>query len=152
MAQPELVVSDTLRGFKRGKKVVYAGKLANRLSTWSARLMPRDMILLDAASTSIMIPPPYQEVHFSVEIVRRPDWNHATCGIVEYLGPIRRYNLPRTRCLLRVSHLGSLGGTREQPGRGAKTGEGVILRCHMKTSTPRTASMAGPSGTDYLEE
>jgi hypothetical protein len=30
-----------------------------------------------------MIPPPYQEAQLSVEIVRRPDWNHATCGIVE---------------------------------------------------------------------
>jgi hypothetical protein len=98
-----------------------------------------------------MIPPPYQEAHLSVEIIRRPDWNHATCGIVEYLGPIRRDTLARTRCLMRVSRLGPLGGTREQPWLGTKTDEGAIFRCPTKPSTPRTASTAGPasSATHY---
>ena len=45
MDQPGPVVSDILRGFERGKKVVYPGKLANRLSTLGARFLPRNLIL-----------------------------------------------------------------------------------------------------------
>jgi len=45
MDQPGPVVSEILRGFERGKKVVYPGKLANRISTWGARFLPRNMIL-----------------------------------------------------------------------------------------------------------
>ena len=45
MDQPGPVVSEILRGFERGKKVVYPGKLANRMSTWGARFLPRNMIL-----------------------------------------------------------------------------------------------------------
>jgi uncharacterized protein len=37
MDQPGSVVSEILRVFERGKRVVYPGKLANRLSTWGAR-------------------------------------------------------------------------------------------------------------------
>jgi len=51
MDQPETVVHDTLRAFEKGKKVAYPGKLAGRLSTWGARLMPRNMILRVAART-----------------------------------------------------------------------------------------------------
>lgn len=45
------VVSDILHAFERGKRVVYPGKLANRLSTWGARFMPRNVILRIAANT-----------------------------------------------------------------------------------------------------
>jgi short-subunit dehydrogenase len=45
MDQPGPVVSEILRGFERGKRVVYPGKLANRIGTWGARFMPRNMIL-----------------------------------------------------------------------------------------------------------
>lgn len=51
MDQPATVVRDTLRAFAKGKRVVYPGKLLVRLSTWGARLMPRDMILRVAAGT-----------------------------------------------------------------------------------------------------
>jgi short-subunit dehydrogenase len=51
MDQPVTVVRDTLRAFKRGKRVAYPGKLLVRLSTWGARLMPRDMILRVAAGS-----------------------------------------------------------------------------------------------------
>jgi uncharacterized protein len=52
MDQPGPVVSDILRGFGRGKRVVYPGNLANRLSTWGARFMPRNMILRLAVGTT----------------------------------------------------------------------------------------------------
>jgi short-subunit dehydrogenase len=52
MDQPGPVVSEILRGFERGKRVVYPGKLANRLGTWGARLMPRDVILRLAVGTT----------------------------------------------------------------------------------------------------
>jgi hypothetical protein len=42
---------DTLRAFAKGKRVAYPGKLLVRLSTWGARLMPRDMVLRIAAGT-----------------------------------------------------------------------------------------------------
>lgn len=45
MAQPGPVVSNILRGFEQGKKVVYPGNLADRLSTLGARFLPRNMIL-----------------------------------------------------------------------------------------------------------
>lgn len=51
MDQPATVVRDTLRAFEKGKRVAYPGKLLVRLSTWGARLMPRDMILRVAAGT-----------------------------------------------------------------------------------------------------
>jgi short-subunit dehydrogenase len=51
MDQPATVVRDTLRAFAKGKRVAYPGKLLVRLSTWGARLMPRDMILRVAAGT-----------------------------------------------------------------------------------------------------
>jgi len=51
MDQPGPVVSEILRGFERGKRVVYPGKLSNRLSTWGARWMPRTLILKVAAGT-----------------------------------------------------------------------------------------------------
>src|SRR5450432_1578148 len=52
MDQPGPVVSEILRGFERGKKVVYPGKLANRMSTWGARFLPRNMILRLAAGVT----------------------------------------------------------------------------------------------------
>lgn len=52
MDQPGQVVSDILLGFEEGKRVVYPGKLANRLSTWGARLLPRNMILRLAVATT----------------------------------------------------------------------------------------------------
>jgi short-subunit dehydrogenase len=52
MDQPGPVVSDILRGFERGRRVVYPGKLANRISTWGARFMPRNMILRLAVGTT----------------------------------------------------------------------------------------------------
>ncbi len=45
MDQPGPVVSDILRGFERGRKIVYPGKLAVRLSPLGARLLPRNLIL-----------------------------------------------------------------------------------------------------------
>jgi short-subunit dehydrogenase len=51
MDQPTTVVTDTLRAFARGKRVAYPGKTLVRLSTWGARLMPRNMILRVAAGT-----------------------------------------------------------------------------------------------------
>ena len=45
MAKPGPVVRAILRGFARGKKVVYPGKVGVYLSTLGARLLPRDMIL-----------------------------------------------------------------------------------------------------------
>ena len=52
MDQPGPVASEILRGFERGKRVVYPGKLANRLSTWGARFLPRNMILRLAEGTT----------------------------------------------------------------------------------------------------
>jgi short-subunit dehydrogenase len=52
MDQPGSVVGDILRGFERGKKVVYPGKLANRLGTWGARFLPRNTILRLAVATT----------------------------------------------------------------------------------------------------
>ena len=51
MDQPATVVRDTLRAFVKGKRIAYPGKFLVRLSTWGARLMPRDMILRVAAGT-----------------------------------------------------------------------------------------------------
>ena len=51
MDQPATVVRDTLRAFEKGKRVAYPGKLLVRLSTWGARLMPRNVILRVAAGT-----------------------------------------------------------------------------------------------------
>jgi short-subunit dehydrogenase len=45
MDQPGPVVSDILRGFEQGKRVIYPGKWANRLSTLGARFLSRNMIL-----------------------------------------------------------------------------------------------------------
>jgi short-subunit dehydrogenase len=52
MDQPGPVVRDILRGFELGKRVVYPGKLANRLGTWGARFLPRNMILRLAVGTT----------------------------------------------------------------------------------------------------
>jgi short-subunit dehydrogenase len=52
MDQPGSVVVDILRGFELGKRVVYPGKLGNRLSTWGARLLPRSVILRLAVATT----------------------------------------------------------------------------------------------------
>jgi hypothetical protein len=52
MDQPGPVVSEILRGFERGKRVVYPGNPANRISTWGARFMPRNMILRLAVGTT----------------------------------------------------------------------------------------------------
>lgn len=52
MDQPGPVVREILRGFERGKRVVYPGKLANRTGTWGARFLPRSMILRLAAATT----------------------------------------------------------------------------------------------------
>jgi len=40
-----------LRAFEHRKRVVYPGKMIGRLSTWGARLMPRNLILRLAAGT-----------------------------------------------------------------------------------------------------
>lgn len=45
MAQPDRVVSDILRGFERGRRIVYPGNAAVRLGTLGARLLPRAMLL-----------------------------------------------------------------------------------------------------------
>jgi short-subunit dehydrogenase len=52
MDRPDLVVRDILRGFEQGKRVVYPGRLANRVSTWGARLLPRNTILRLAVATT----------------------------------------------------------------------------------------------------
>lgn len=52
MDQPGPVVRDILRGFEKGKRVVYPGKLANRLGTWGSRFLPRNTILRFAAATT----------------------------------------------------------------------------------------------------
>ncbi len=52
MDQPGPVVSDILRGFEQGKRVIYPGKLANRLNTLGARFLPRNMILRLAADVT----------------------------------------------------------------------------------------------------
>ncbi|MGB2603734.1 MAG: SDR family oxidoreductase [Candidatus Sulfotelmatobacter sp.] len=51
MAQPRQVVAEILWAFEHRKRVVYPGKIAGRLSTWGARLMPRNLILRLAAGT-----------------------------------------------------------------------------------------------------
>ena len=51
MDQPRPVVTEVLRAFERRKRVVYPGKITGRLSTWGARLMPRNLILQLAAGT-----------------------------------------------------------------------------------------------------
>jgi short-subunit dehydrogenase len=52
MDQPAPVVRDILRGFEQRKRVVYPGKLTNRLGTWGARFLPRNMILRLAVATT----------------------------------------------------------------------------------------------------
>lgn len=52
MDQPGPVVGDILRGFELGKTVVYPGKLMNRVGTWGARFLPRNMILRLAVATT----------------------------------------------------------------------------------------------------
>jgi hypothetical protein len=45
------IYSACLRAFATRKRVAYPGKLVTRLSTWDARVMPRNMILRVAAGT-----------------------------------------------------------------------------------------------------
>jgi short-subunit dehydrogenase len=52
MDQPGPIVAEILRGFEQGKRVVYPGKLTNRLSTWGARFLPRNLILRLAVATT----------------------------------------------------------------------------------------------------
>jgi short-subunit dehydrogenase len=52
MDQPNAVVRDILHAFDQGKRVVYPGKFSNRLSTWGARLLPRNTILRLAVATT----------------------------------------------------------------------------------------------------
>jgi len=52
MDQAGPVVAEILRGFERGKRVVYPGKVSNWFSTLGARLMPRNVILRMAARTT----------------------------------------------------------------------------------------------------
>ena len=52
MAQPARVVSDTLRGFERGQRIVYPGNAAVRLGTLGARLLPRATLLRIAATVT----------------------------------------------------------------------------------------------------
>lgn len=52
MAQPDRVVSDTLRGFERGRRIVYPGSAAVRLATLGARLLPRATLLRAAATVT----------------------------------------------------------------------------------------------------
>ena len=52
MDQPRAVVAEILRAFEDGKRVVYPGKLTNRLGTWGARFMTRNRILRVAARTT----------------------------------------------------------------------------------------------------
>jgi uncharacterized protein len=51
MDQPGPVVTQVLRAFEHRKRVVYPGKITGQLSTWGARLMPRNLILRLAAGT-----------------------------------------------------------------------------------------------------
>jgi short-subunit dehydrogenase len=51
MDQPSAIVSQILRAFVQGRRVVVPGKLVVRLGTLGARLMPRNMILRFAAGT-----------------------------------------------------------------------------------------------------
>jgi len=51
MDQARPVVTQVLRAFEHRKRVVYPGKITVRLSTWGARLMPRNVILRLAAGT-----------------------------------------------------------------------------------------------------
>lgn len=51
MDRPGPVVAEVLRAFEQRKRVVYPGKITVRLSTWGARLMPRNLILRLAAGT-----------------------------------------------------------------------------------------------------
>jgi len=51
MDQPNRVVAEILQAFERGKRVVYPGKMANRLGTWGARFLTRNGILRVAAAT-----------------------------------------------------------------------------------------------------
>lgn len=52
MDQPTPIVREILRGYERGKRVVYPGKPANRLGTWGARFLPRNMLLRLAVKTT----------------------------------------------------------------------------------------------------
>ena len=52
MDQPAPVVRAILRDFEQRKRVVYPGKLANRLGTWGARFLPRNLILHLAMGTT----------------------------------------------------------------------------------------------------
>ena len=49
MDQPGPVVTEILRAFEHRKRVVYPGKMTVRLTTWGARLMPRNLTLRVAA-------------------------------------------------------------------------------------------------------
>jgi uncharacterized protein len=49
MDQPGPVVTEILRAFEHRKRVVYPGKITVRLTTWGARLMPRNLTLRVAA-------------------------------------------------------------------------------------------------------
>jgi short-subunit dehydrogenase len=51
MDQPGPVVAEILRGFERGKRVVYPGKVSNWMSTWGARVLPRSVMVRMAART-----------------------------------------------------------------------------------------------------
>jgi hypothetical protein len=51
MDQPRPVVTEILRAFENGTRVVYPGKITGRLSTWGARLMSRNLIVRLAAKT-----------------------------------------------------------------------------------------------------
>lgn len=51
MDQPRPVVIEILRAFEHQKRVVYPSKITGRLSTWGARLMPRNLILRLARGT-----------------------------------------------------------------------------------------------------
>jgi uncharacterized protein len=51
MDQPRPVVAEILRAFERRTRVVYPGKMTNRLGTWGARVMPRHLILRLASRT-----------------------------------------------------------------------------------------------------
>lgn len=52
MDQPRPIVTEIFRAFERRKRVVYPGKVTGRLSTWGARLMPRNLIVRLAAGTA----------------------------------------------------------------------------------------------------
>ena len=51
MDQPSAIVSEILRAFARGKRLVIPGKLRVRLGTLGARFMPRNLLLHLAAGT-----------------------------------------------------------------------------------------------------